>query len=190
MFRIFENGKIWQVLDNYVEAIVDVALSDVIDHNHDGFLDIIAEEAVGNILLMDISYEVIGVIDAYTIRLKVTGDISDVVDVTEPRVVEGGGISVLYDALAVRFGWRADVRAHVMATNGILHEHECIIPLSNGRELRCPAHPLPCSYVRIAEAGHELMYWASDEWRDNPQDVIGAILGLAKGIERVEGVAA
>jgi hypothetical protein len=59
---------------------------------------------------------------------------------------------------------------------------ECVIPLANGRELRCPAYPLECSYVRIVGAsGKEIAYWASEEWAEDAEVVMGAILGAAKG---------
>lgn len=60
---------------------------------------------------------------------------------------------------------------------------ECVIELANGRTIRTDtyqANPGGSSYVRICEAdGSELGYWISDEWAEDPQGVMGAILGAA-----------
>jgi len=58
---------------------------------------------------------------------------------------------------------------------------KAVLRLANGRQLRCPAHPQECSYVRVVDQGHELAYWNSDEWRNAPEEVIGALLGCAMG---------
>lgn len=58
---------------------------------------------------------------------------------------------------------------------------EVIIPLEHGGAIRCPAYPEDCSYVRITDAeGVEVGYWTYDEWVEEPQLVMGAILGAAK----------
>lgn len=54
---------------------------------------------------------------------------------------------------------------------------EAIIPLGD-KQIRCPAHPAECDYVRITDLnGGELVYWLSTEWAEAPQEVMGAILG-------------
>jgi hypothetical protein len=59
---------------------------------------------------------------------------------------------------------------------------ECVVRLANGAELRCPPYPAPCDYVRvIGPNGVEIGYWNSDEMRDDPEDVLGAVLGAARG---------
>lgn len=58
---------------------------------------------------------------------------------------------------------------------------ECIVPLANGRAIHTPAFPEECDYVRIVENGKELAYWTSTEWAEDPECVMGAIIGCAHG---------
>lgn len=81
---------------------------------------------------------------------------------------------------AKRFQWDDVLLAHARDSADCDYGDECVIQLANARELRCPPGDKACDYVRITEAGHELMYWSSDEWRAAPEEVMGAILGLAR----------
>jgi hypothetical protein len=59
--------------------------------------------------------------------------------------------------------------------------NECVVQLPNGHELRTPGHPAPCEYVRIVDAsGNERVYWDSAEWQEDPEGVMGAIVGAMK----------
>lgn len=69
--------------DNYVEGYVMVHISDLIDNNLEGFLDIISEKLVGSDLLMDINYEIVGYRESNTLILKVSGDVSNIIDKEE-----------------------------------------------------------------------------------------------------------
>jgi hypothetical protein len=63
-----------------------------------------------------------------------------------------------------------------------MKNHECAIQLRDGREIRCPAYPEPCTYVRIVnQAGAEQCYWNCKEWRTAPEEVMGAIMRVLKG---------
>ena len=45
-------------------------------------------------------------------------------------------------------------------------------------------NPEGCSYIRFEdEDGEEVAYWVYDEWRESPQEVMGAIMGclLSRG---------
>ena len=55
--------------------IVEVDLSDVIDNDLEGFLDLLSERAVNSPLLMDISYRIVGH-DGDTLKIEVDGDTS------------------------------------------------------------------------------------------------------------------
>jgi len=56
--------------------------------------------------------------------------------------------------------------------------NETKIPLETGAELRCPSYPEPCAYVRIVDPiVGEVAYWDSQEWAEDPEGVMGAILG-------------
>jgi hypothetical protein len=65
---------------------------------------------------------------------------------------------------------------------------ECIIALANGRTLHTDTYasnPEGSSYVRVcAPDGSEIGYWSCDEWREAPQEVMGAILGAANGMQK------
>lgn len=59
---------------------------------------------------------------------------------------------------------------------------ECVLELVNGGSIRSPEFPDECDYVRVCgPGGREIAYWTSDEWRDEPQLVIGAFIGAAYG---------
>jgi hypothetical protein len=62
---------------------------------------------------------------------------------------------------------------------------EYAVELPTGCKLVCPAHPKPCEYVRIVDPMcGEVAYWDSEEWREAPQEVMGAIMGaLSSGNE-------
>ena len=44
--------------------------------------------------------------------------------------------------------------------------------------LVCPAFTEPCSYLRLVIDKIESGYWNWEEWKDDPQVVIGAIMGI------------
>jgi hypothetical protein len=73
-------------------------------------------------------------------------------------------------------------RAHADGAGDCQYENEFIMQAASGRFIHAPAYPEPCSYVRIVDrAGNELAYWVSDEWKESPEEVMGAILGALKG---------
>jgi len=78
----------------------------------------------------------------------------------------------------------ADLRAEETGQGG--YGLEDMIVVHTGFQLRYPRYtdedPL-LDYVRVCDPlGREIAYWSSDEWRDDPQLVMGAILGaLARG---------
>ncbi len=66
---------------------------------------------------------------------------------------------------------------------------ECVIHVIGGKELRSPAFPGECDYVRVVDDdGEELGYWHADEFAEDPQDTLGALMGcLKKGLEEGDG---
>ncbi len=69
--------------NNYVEGYVQIHISDMIDNDYDGFLDLISEKLVDSDLLMDINYEVVAQAKKMfpdELILKVTGDASSIVE--------------------------------------------------------------------------------------------------------------
>ena len=83
--------------------------------------------------------------------------------------------------LAQEFGWSNIEIDHAQDNIYTEYGEECVIKVANGREIRTPAFPEECSYVRIVQEGFELAYWVSDEWADDPEVVMGAIIGCAHG---------
>lgn len=65
----------------------------------------------------------------------------------------------------------------------------------DGRQVRCPAHPAPCDYIRIVRPDPnpnvkpaELAYWHVDEWFSvdvelrESVETMGAIMGAIKEV--------
>ncbi|MGG5810891.1 hypothetical protein [Falsiroseomonas sp. CW058] len=78
---------------------------------------------------------------------------------------------------------------HAIFSGGVSYDDEAVVDPGEGRQMRCPASPDPCSYVRItqeveADLTVELAYWTSDEWRESPEEVMGAIIGALMGGRR------
>ena len=83
--------------------------------------------------------------------------------------------------LAKKLHWTSVELRHARQFAQDQYGEECIVVLANGRALHTPAFNQDCDYVRIVQAGHELAYWHSDEWRIDPLVAMGAILGCAHG---------
>lgn len=69
--------------NNYVEGYIEVHVSTLVDNDLESFLDIISEELVGSDLLMDVNYSVVGLEDNDMLILKVSGDVSSIIDEEE-----------------------------------------------------------------------------------------------------------
>jgi hypothetical protein len=75
----------------------------------------------------------------------------------------------------------ADIRAEDTGEGG--YGPEAVVQVHNGFMLKTPAYPAECDYVRVCDPlGRETSYWSSDELRDDPACVMGAIMGaLVRG---------
>lgn len=63
--------------------------------------------------------------------------------------------------------------------NRIVEDDECVILLDDGKEIRCPAFPAECEYVRVVSpGGDEIGYWHYNEFEEDARDVLGALMGL------------
>lgn len=65
--------------DNFIEGIINVDISSLIDGDLEDTLDLFGIELVGSDLLMDITYEVVGATDGL-IMIKVGGDCSMILE--------------------------------------------------------------------------------------------------------------
>jgi hypothetical protein len=101
-----------------------------------------------------------------------------------PKCVDAVSVALLVEQMSRRLGWSEGIRAHALASalEPVEYGQECVIRTEGDVEMRCPAWPDPCSYVRVLQHGFEIGYWNSEEWRDDPVDVMGAMLGaMARG---------
>lgn len=186
-FARFPNGKVWKLGEHsIIEGTVQVA--DFMGYEDiESRLDAIAEAATGSIVgLCDFTYSYRGN-DLVQFRGRADGlpEFDD-----EGECEEGdfklftGESQELRDALAVQYGLDEIEVSHAMACleDSASYEAECIIDITGSyRQIRSPAHPNACSYVRVLVDGLEIAYWVDDEWRDDPSGVMGAILGAAAG---------
>lgn len=78
-----------------------------------------------------------------------------------------------------------DVPIHSVSDDGFCEQcqwGEIIIPLRNGGTIRCGTGEFDAhgSYIRICDLeGIELAYWDKEEWKEEPEQVIGDIFRLA-----------
>lgn len=86
------------------------------------------------------------------------------------------------EQLAAALNWSEQELEHARASidDGGGYDEECVILTHSGRELRTPALPESCSYIRVTQQGFELAYWNSDEITESSEDVIGALIGALK----------
>lgn len=68
--------------DNYITGNILVSLSEAIDNDLEGWLDILSEGLTNNPCLMDINYELKGVKGGQMI-IEVTGDVSSILEMEE-----------------------------------------------------------------------------------------------------------
>lgn len=66
--------------DLYVEGDVVIDLSELIDHDLEGILDIMAERLTDSPLLMDINYSLVDILDEKSAVMRVRGDITNILE--------------------------------------------------------------------------------------------------------------
>ena len=59
---------------------------------------------------------------------------------------------------------------------------EAVVKLSNGLELRCPAYPARCEYVRVTTANgiNEIVYYDELEFEEDAAGTLGSLMGALK----------
>lgn len=65
--------------DGYITGIVEIDLEEILSLDADGWLDLLSNKLVGNDLLMDISYRVVGHRRPSGIHIEVTGNPSEAI---------------------------------------------------------------------------------------------------------------
>ena len=185
MFVKFPNGKVWRLDKGRFKGTVLVPGSENIgETNLETFLDAISEEATGSsALLVDIAYQNRG------------GDLISfsghaVQEYLEYNVDEGGPIFEVFPrssddlklALMQQYRFSETEAAHAIAALDKNYGKESQVDiLGSAMQICSPAYPKPCSYVRILVDGYEIAYWASDEWRNAPEGLLGAIFRTVTG---------
>lgn len=182
-FVKFPNGKVWRVdEDGWIGGSVVVSDYENIN-NLENRLDAIAEAATGSIIgLTNFSYQYRGN-DIVSFR----GCAEELPDDKDDYAEEGyrclNPISdELQAALAEQYALMPVEVEHALNNLDTNHGEECVLDiLGSQRQIRSPAHPEECTYVRVVVDGFEIAYWVEDEWRDAPPEVMGAFIGAARG---------
>lgn len=176
-------GKVWKIDSNKViSGTVRVPEYEDLD-SLESRLDAISESAVGSFVgLSGFSYSYIG-----DDLVSFTGSLGELPDDPGDWAEEGCELITpdspeLRVALKDQYGLTDIEVDHAIATLGNEYGEECVTQnVGSIRQIRTPAHPSECDYVRVVVDGLEIAYWSSDEWADDPMTVMGAIFGAANG---------
>lgn len=92
-----EEMKSQMISNNKVKGIVAISVSDMIDNDLEGFLDILSETLVGNPCLMDINYNLVATKDGI-IYIEVIGDASEIIRMdSDSNETYYYNVSIFYD---------------------------------------------------------------------------------------------
>lgn len=180
-FAKFPNGQIWPVQDGErISAQVFMGLDDLMEYVgvvNDTVSERISGSSVG---LTDLDYTVIQAHDNQVV-LAVGACIQTVQDPDDEDRDDRAPVRATLEEFAAFSRWSDAMLAHAKACGDETYAAESVITTPDGRQIRCPAYPEECSYVRVVDFGFELAYWVCDEWSQTPEDVMGAIMGVAQG---------
>lgn len=180
-FVKFPNSNVWAV-DAYgwIEGTVRVSCE---NQDSESMLNAIANAATGSAYgLADFSYSYRGE-DIYYFRGCAEELPEDEADYAEKGFeVVANDDPQLIEAFCTQFGLSYVEAEHAVANLDQVYDNETVVDITGThRQIRTTAFPEACSYVRVTVGALEIAYWASDEWRDAPQEVMGAIMGCAHG---------
>src|SRR5688572_1521717 len=57
---------------------------------------------------------------------------------------------------------------------------ETVVFLKDGKTIHCPASPFRCEYIRVEDGETEVGYWSSEEFQEDPEEVMGALMELLR----------
>lgn len=171
----YPNGKVWLAdANNMISGTVAVENSSCIDL--ESLLDAVAEAATGSSTgLQDIAYQVLGgdMVSFTALSTHLLDDEEDRETIELPA-----DSTELVDLLTAQYGVDEAAAEHMLDNLNAEYGEECVIQLTGtARELRCPAYPGECDYVRVVADGLEIAYWVSDDWQKAPTEVMGALIG-------------
>lgn len=66
--------------DGYVEGKVIVDFNQILDIDLEGFLDCLSERLTGSLLLMNIDYDIVGIVGPNELVINVSGNVSNIID--------------------------------------------------------------------------------------------------------------
>jgi len=181
-FIRFPEGQVFKINDQKEFS------GTVVVPNYEGFdyesrLDAIAEAvSPGFVGLSSFSFRYLG--DDHVSVTCVAGELPDD---PEEWVEEGCELltadsPALRELLKAQYGLSDLEVDHALASLGNEYGDECVNQnVGSARQVRTPAHPCECDYVRVVVDDLEIAYWVSDEWADDPENVMGAIFGAFHG---------
>ena len=169
-FVQFPNGKVWRVGNNgWIEGSVLVPDYENLD-SLESRLDAIAEAATGSCCgLTDFAYQFRGndIVSFQGCAEELPDDEADYVK-ADFKVLDANS-GELVDALVAQYGMLPMEAKHALDNLENNYGEECALDiLGSQRQIRSPAHPEECNYVRVVVDGLEIAYWCDDEWRDDP----------------------
>lgn len=176
-FIKFPNSKVWQTSESgWISGTVLV--SDYEEKDLEQRMDAISAAATGSICgLTDFSYQYLGgdLVSFHGCASILDEEPDDCVDLPADS-------AELRQLLAAQYQLKPSELDHLLNSLASSFDDECVIPVVGSvRQIRCPAYPSECDYVRVTVDGMEVAYWSVDEWSEAPADVMGAILGAARG---------
>lgn len=170
MFYRFGNKKIWYVVNNRIQSTVFIK-----DYKkvHPYYESVAAAIAGSDGCFTDLQYEHIG---------------GGIVKFSAQVDLEGYAKPISKHSFAVRkalrtqFGMSELEVTHALIDLEADYGEEAIIEISGShRQIRRPAEPTACTYVRVLAGGFEVAYWVDDEWGEDPTVVMGAFTSAALG---------
>ncbi|BDC78564.1 hypothetical protein [Aquipseudomonas alcaligenes] len=177
------NGRVWLIdSDKVISGTVRVPGYEGL-HYLESRLDAISEAvADGFVGLSGFSYSYIG-----DDLVSFTGSLDELPNDPDEWGEEGCELltpdsPALRDSLKEQYGLSEIEVDHALAALGHEYGDECVTQkVGSIRQIRTPAYPSECDYVRVVVDGLEIAHWSSDEWADDPMTVMGAIFGAAAG---------
>lgn len=175
------DGKVWRIEEGkIIYGTVRVPEYESLDCL-ESRLDAISDSATGSFVgLSGFSYSYIG-----DDLVSFTGSLGELPDDPDDWAEEGCELLTpdspgLRASLKEQYGLTDIEVDHALATLWNEYGEECVTQkIGSIRQIRTPAHPAECDYVRVLVDGLEIAYWSSDEWADDPMTVMGAIFGAA-----------
>lgn len=181
-FVVMPNGKVWEgsIEESVVSGMVDIFESRD-DDKYEDFSHELSEAVTGSINgLTNFTFHCIS-----GNHVTFSGNFDELEDdelkkCRQLDLVQLDDLKILGEALKAQYGLTDFDVKHALSCLDTEYENESICT-RGVREIRCPASPAECDYVRITVQGLEIAYWVCDEWREAPTEVMGAIMGAIMG---------